>query len=374
MIGLIPVSNGDTVKAMQGFFKDLLQTGVVEALYLPLQVDGGAVLPALVTDPARLDQANPLAPVMPINSARAVSALTNKKPPARLGVVLRSCEIRALYELVKLQQASLDDLIIIGLDCPGTFELADFVHRKDALHRNLAEYLTAAREGRMPAGDGLSLRQACQMCVQPLPEHADIALHLFGVDATQGIPVELSEELAGRLSCTTASTDLEAGRQKAIEKILAERTQARQQVFADVRSRLESNGGIASLFVDCIRCHNCMTACPICYCKTCLFRTASFDHPPEHYLLAAHKKGAVRMMGDTLLFHLTRLNHMSLSCVSCGMCTSACPAEIPVGAIFSVIGEKAAAVFNYVPGRDVSEPLPLVTFQVNEWTEVGEAR
>ena len=56
------------------------------------------------------------------------------------------------------------------------------------------------------------------------------------------------------------------------------------------------------------------------------------------------------------------------------MCTSACPAEIPVGAIFSAIAEQVDQAFNYVPGRDLLEPLPLVTFQANEWTEIGEAR
>jgi formate dehydrogenase subunit beta len=117
-----------------------------------------------------------------------------------------------------------------------------------------------------------------------------------------------------------------------------------------------------------------MTACPLCYCKTCLFKTASFDHAPEHYLAAARRKGATRMLGDTLLFHLTRLNHMSASCVSCGMCTSACPADIPVGAIFSAVGAQVQAAFQYAPGRDVKEPLPLITFQPNEWVEMGEEK
>jgi formate dehydrogenase subunit beta len=117
-----------------------------------------------------------------------------------------------------------------------------------------------------------------------------------------------------------------------------------------------------------------MTVCPICYCKTCLFKTASFDHQPEHYLTAARRKGATRLLGDTMLFHMTRLNHMSLSCVSCGMCTSACPADIPVGLVFSAIGAQVQAAFDYRPGREISETLPLITFQPNEWTEVGEAR
>jgi formate dehydrogenase subunit beta len=78
------------------------------------------------------------------------------------------------------------------------------------------------------------------------------------------------------------------------------------------------------------------------------------------------------MLDDTLLFHLTRMNHMSASCVSCGMCTSACPSEIPVGSIFSAVGAQVQAAFEYVPGRDVAEALPLITFKADEWKEVGE--
>jgi hypothetical protein len=56
------------------------------------------------------------------------------------------------------------------------------------------------------------------------------------------------------------------------------------------------------------------------------------------------------------------------------MCTSACPSDIPVGAIFSAVGEQVQAAFAYTPGRDLAEALPLVTFRESEWTEVGEAK
>ena len=374
MIGLIPVSDGDVLKAIQDFLKSLLESRTVEAVYVPMQVGSGSVMPALVSDPVRLEQADPLAPVMPINGARAVSALTGKHAPASMAVVLHSCEVRALVELVKLQQASLEDVTIISLDCPGTYEIAAYSHQGREIGEKLGEYLAAAKEGRQPAFDGLSLRNACQMCVQPLPEHADIALHLFGVDATQGVPVELDGELAARLSISPAPQQEDGQRQAVIERTISAHSDVRKAHLSTIRERIANEGGIASLFSYCIRCHNCMTACPICYCKTCLFKTASFDHQPEHYLTAARQKGAVRMMGDTLLFQLTRMNHMSASCVSCGMCTSACPADIPVGLIFSAIGEQVDAAFEYTPGRDVEEPLPLITFQANEWLEVGEAR
>ena len=117
---------------------------------------------------------------------------------------------------------------------------------------------------------------------------------------------------------------------------------------------------------------HCMTVCPISYCKTCLFRGPVFDHDPIQYMQWAESKGALRLPSDTMLFHLTRMNHMALSCVGCGACTSACPADLPVASVFGAVGESVQAAFAYVPGRDMDEKLPLITFQENEWLEVGK--
>jgi formate dehydrogenase subunit beta len=89
------------------------------------------------------------------------------------------------------------------------------------------------------------------------------------------------------------------------------------------------------------------------------------------YVGWANQKGALRLPADTLLFHLTRLNHMGLSCVGCGMCTQACPVELPVGVVFRAIGQRLQEAFDYVPGRDPEETLPLITFKEDEWTDLG---
>lgn len=368
----IPVENGDVLAAVRGFLARLLESGTLQAIYVPLEDGSGAVLPALVTDPARLTLANPLAPVMPINGARAVSALTGKKAPGRIGAVLRPCEIRALIELVKLQQASLEDLTLIGIDCPGTFEVPRYMERRSQPGAGLEEILGAAREGRDPGADGLVLRTACRTCLHPTPDQAGIRLELFGLDPAPGLAIEMPDDLATQLGYASASSAGE--RPAAVEKVVAAHQAAREKELAGIHAQMSANGGLPSLFNTCIRCHNCMTACPICYCKTCLFKSASFDHKPEHYLSMAERRGALRMLSDALLFQLTRMNHMSASCVSCGMCTSACPSEIPVGLIFSAVGSQVQAAFGYEPGRSLEDPLPLVTFQANEWTEVGEAK
>ena len=374
---IITVEEDDVLAALRGFLRRLMEIHVVDAIFVPLQ-EGATVMPALVTDPAVLEMANPLMPLMPINNARAISALTGKQAPAKIGAVLRPCEIRALVELVKLQQATLEDVVIIGIDCPGTYEVNEFLSQ-NAEHSercvaNFAEYLTAAKEGREPAIEGLALRPACQICVHPAPENVDVHIHLFGVDVSQGLPVTLKDEIAAALQITEQGAGGGESIGEAVARLTEGRKRVRENRLAEIRQKMTSNGGLSGLFTACIRCHNCMTACPICYCKTCLFKTAAFDHEPAYYLTAARRKGATRLLGDTLLFHITRLNHMSTSCVSCGMCSSACPSDIPVGMIFSAIGERVQQTFEYVPGESVKEPLPLITFQPNEWTEVGEER
>jgi formate dehydrogenase subunit beta len=382
---VISVNNNDVLAAVRGFLRSLLESGTVESIFVPLETAFGAVVPALVTDPDQLESSNPLAPVMPINSSRAVSALTHSFTPSerenngkqkngRLGVVLRPCEIRALIELIKLKQVEQEEIILIGIDCPGTYELTDYLKSQQNGGFPLFKHLVAASRGESlsPSDTGLNLRPACQMCTQPVPEHADIHLHLFGVEVNQGIPVTLKDEIATDLEFLQANDTVVGNWNTVVEQLTETRNQLRKKELESIRNQLSSDGGMAKLFAACIRCHNCMTVCPICYCKTCLFKTKEFDHQPEHYLNAARHKGATRLLGDTLLFHLTRMNHMSLSCVNCGMCTSACPSDIPVGAIFSAVGAQVQAAFDYVPGRSLEEPLPLVTFQAEELKEVGE--
>jgi formate dehydrogenase subunit beta len=145
--------------------------------------------------------------------------------------------------------------------------------------------------------------------------------------------------------------------------------EARDATFAEFRGRVNTMDGLLEEFSACIRCHNCMINCPICYCRECIFRTPTFEHESQLYYQWAGRKGTVRMLPDTLLFHLTRLNHMVTSCVGCGMCTEACPVDIPVGTVFRAVGERVQAIFEYHPGRSLEETAPVQEFREDELTE-----
>jgi formate dehydrogenase subunit beta len=85
----------------------------------------------------------------------------------------------------------------------------------------------------------------------------------------------------------------------------------------------------------------------------------------------ASRRGALRMPTDTLLFHLTRMNHMATSCVGCGLCSEACPNDIPVSRLFRLVGARTQAALEYLPGRSLDDELPLTTFREDEFQELG---
>ena len=351
----------------------LMASGAVDALLLPVAQPGGAVTPTLVSNPAALERAEPLAPVLPINAARAVSQLTMTGHRGKLGVVLRACEIRALVELVKFQQAKLDDVLVVGIDCLGTYPVPAYQAVEDKAGL-LDQLLAGAVAGEVGPAKGLALRSACQICELPLPqgEHVALTVGLLGVEAGK-LYLKARDDVAQALAL--AADGVPARRAEAAKALLAARTQARDEVFAAFRARVGGQGdmqGLLAEFSTCIRCHNCMTNCPICYCRECIFRTPTFEHESELYYQWAERKGEVRLLPDTLLFHLTRLNHMVSSCVGCGVCSDVCPVDIEVMVAFRATGEKVQALFDYHPGRSLAEEAPVQTFREDELTAMGE--
>jgi formate dehydrogenase subunit beta len=365
---------GGVLETITDFLRGLLEKGIVDALLVPRRTPAGDnVVQTLFTDPTKLENIDPVAPVLPVNSAKLVSDLTETGAVGRLGAVLRSCEVRALIELVKLQQASLDNVVLIGVDCLGTYEMNDYAALAATSNGNLStDLLAQAKEGHLVPHEGHQFRVACQMCEYPVPQGVDLALGLIGVDTANEILITASDELAEKLELSGEGVEVGLPPKVGGDKLVAERTAERDRRFAEFRQRVADMPSLLAEFSRCIRCHNCMIACPLCYCKECIFRTATFDHASAQYFRWAARKGSIRMPTDTLIFQLTRLNHMASSCVGCGMCESACPNDLPVATIFRAVGQKVQALFDYVPGRSLEEELPVATFREDELASLGE--
>ncbi len=100
-------------------------------------------------------------------------------------------------------------------------------------------------------------------------------------------------------------------------------------------------------FKRCIKCYACRTVCPQCFCETCVLEdglwveTGTLAPPFPSY-------------------HLIRAYHTVAKCVGCMECEAACPADIPLTVLYTMLRRDAEELFGYVPGRSVDDPPPLV--------------
>jgi formate dehydrogenase subunit beta len=370
---VLKVSAGKTEEAIRGFLRSLLEKGLVEALLIPQGLPSGdGVVQTLIHDPEKLKGASVLAPTMPVQSARVASSLTAKNLGKKVAALLKACEIRAVVELTKFLQVKPENLYLIGIDCPGTFEVPDYAKMTQEGKGGetlFEEWIQGMEKGDVPPPQGYAYRTACQMCEYPTPQ-ADIVFKLFGHKANQEIGIEVGERLEREIEekgILSLTEEKEPGnRTEVVSKVVAERTKKRDATFKEFKGVVKDLRSFLDRFSTCVRCHNCMVACPICYCKECVFRTAVFEHEGDQFIRWADRKGEIRMPTDTLIFHLIRMSHMVTSCIGCGLCDSACPSRLPVASLFRSVGDKVQKMVQYVPGRDVKEAPPVATFKEDE--------
>ena len=370
----INVKDQDLLISLQSFCTAILTQEDIRAILVPQrQPMKSMAMPTLVTAPDQLDGIDPLSPAFPMNGAKALAKLTRKPSGGKIAALLRPCEIRAFIELVKLKQARTEDVVLIGIDCLGALRNTDYFRfaGNDAAAATQRFY-EGMLVGKEAALDGVELASACKSCEHSIPDAADIALALRGVDIGTGILAQAQspagEALLAQLNLPAA--EVPKAREDALVRLLEARIASRDQMFAETAAATDSVEKLSNYMANCVNCYNCRVACPVCYCKECVFVTDVFNHDPAQYLRWAQRKGAIKMPTDTVFYHLTRLTHMSTACVGCGQCSNACPNDIPVMELFRLVGQRTQEAFAYEAGKSVDESPPMSVFKEDEFQEV----
>lgn len=350
--------------------KELLKRALEEKYFdgvLGLFSEEGIATPQLgmTSNIKDIDRLSIFAPIMPVQASRVISNIKFTENKLKIACVIKPCEMRAVVELVKLKQIVPDNLFFISMDCAGALEVLDYRNSVNA-GKNPSDSMVKSLEN---FEDFSKDRYACSICDKFIPRLSDIRIRSLGKEIYIEPLTEKGKSFMEALTIEVKEENLSDYDEK-VKQIYSKRVSERNGEREKFAKEINNVNAFLKELDGCIRCHNCMVNCPMDYCKECIFRSPVFDHPSENYNIWLERKGTVKLPTDTLIFHMTRLNHMSTSCVSCGMCESSCPSKIKLTRIFAFIGEETQKIFDYEPGRSFEEELPVATFREKELDKI----
>ncbi|AAM01537.1 Coenzyme F420 hydrogenase/dehydrogenase, beta subunit C-terminal domain [Methanopyrus kandleri] len=347
-------SDPDTVKeaACGGVVTELLRHALREDLVdVVVCVERGADAldgrPIVVDDPAEVPSGS--YHCAPTQLARLVAELHREDPTLRVAVTCRPCDARTLDRLAERDLVNPDRVYRIGLNCGGTFEPRVVLeileeHGVDPLDVEREEVVKGHLVIELRDGEEISVsideleeqdsgrRENCRRCDENIPERADLACGNWGVpDDLQGewTFVEVKTEdgrdlLAGALDAGTMEVQEAPGKsvqiRAKIDEVMRKMARSWREKTLDEDWLTEAIEALDR----CIKCRSCRQVCPVC--ASCEEGCWSF--------------AGRESVTPTPVWHAHIAQCVALYCVECGACETACPAEIPLTRIYSVLRER----------------------------------
>jgi formate dehydrogenase subunit beta len=291
-------------------------------------------------------------------------------PGDQVAVVCKGCDAKSIYELMKRNRITSDNITLIGVTCSGTFSpvlLEQFVQDQWGLsaqdvtwigthygklvvkgfHDGEEKQFTVTLEDAQE--HGLAIHDWCMRCDAYMPRQCDMICGSLGVSGKLAgfvTFVEICTDKGAKI-LTQADTDraiwLVAPEREGIDEreivaqkrlsIAIQNRDTQFENFGRKRERLET---IMRETARCIRCGQCVKACPLCVCRDCSIKKEWLVVPDE--------------VPPPFMYHLIRFSHIADSCVNCGQCELRCPTGIPNSLFTHAAQLELEYMFGYKPG------------------------
>ena len=372
--------------AVTSLLRFALESGQVDAVLATQARDGNRYdgVPVLITDPQDVIGTAGALHASPVNLARCLKEYLDGAANLRIAVVCKPCDAKAIIELTKREQIDVENLLLIGLNCTGTFSPRtarkmfeeefgvdpNEVVREDIEDGKLTIWLRDGNEVEMSLAEleenGCGRRENCRRCETGIPTMADVACGKWGVeDGRKATFVEIFSEKGATLVDGAAADGrifverpddvaVETRRAKA-EAALKLARSWQERDFAPLKEMSLEQRFLywTGQFSQCIKCFGCRDACPICYCKVCWLEA---------------ERGYVEggEIPPSLMWPMVRIAHVMDSCVNCGQCQDACSMNLPLSRLIFMLNRGISEVFKYEPGVDLSARPPCASVTEEE--------
>lgn len=343
---IYPLRQVDTLTGLRKFLSSWWINYQLDAMLAPIELDTNASpTTQSIMDPINVGHVNPFAPFMPYNAAIQARKFVREHPGVRLALMLRPCELRTYIEQQKRDPLQDAEVLLIGVDCLGTYTQQEYNRRVMAMGASqvIAEVLQNASQG---GWKQLPFRTACQVCDWSGPRGADMIFGIIGVESDKHLLVILrNEECDARLGIAAIASKLASEyqvshRETMVGAIADTHAGMRRMLLEEMQKKcsFDELGCLLGLFARCTLCGECLKACPFC-----------------------QGEPAVRKVqrGENLLSltDLVDISRRLISCPGCGMCEESCEKHIPMTLIFSALSHRIRDEIHYRAG-DPTQKLP----------------
>ncbi len=244
----------------------------------------------------------------------------------RIGIVAKGCDSRSIVSLIQDNKVAREDVVIIGVPCPGLIDLSKIEKLvgkdRDELDEIIREgdKVTVTVDGKKSEFSAAEvLYDNCLGCELPTPQEYDILL-------------DEPTYPAAKKSASQAKIDQ-----------LKEITPAQRWEFWKEQ------------FNRCIRCYACRNICPACFCERCFVE----ESEPQWLL-------PIPRWQENLMFQVIRNIHVAGRCTDCGECERVCPVNIPLRSLTKEMYDIVGDLFQFKSGMDKDAPSLMTHYEQEE--------